>query len=103
MKADFLVLACNGYLDGLAPTVQSRVMPLNNYIIATEPLPEDEWRGYTGFIHQVLHDEYLSEHPAPEDCEYYLCGPPVMNAAVIKMLDNLGEQPENIMLDDFGG
>ncbi len=73
------------------------------HVALSEPLPEDNWSGYTGFIHQVLYDEYLADHPAPEDCEYYLCGPPVMNAAVIRMLDSLGVQPENILLDDFGG
>ena len=69
----------------------------------SEPQPEDNWDGYVGFIHKVLLDEYLAEHPAPEDCEYYLCGPPMMNGAVIKMLDSLGVQGENILLDDFGG
>jgi Na+-transporting NADH:ubiquinone oxidoreductase subunit F len=73
------------------------------HLALSEPQPEDNWTGLTGFIHQVLYDEYLSEHPAPEDCEYYLCGPPMMNTAVIKMLDSLGVQKENIMLDDFGG
>ena len=69
----------------------------------SEPKPEDNWTGYTGFVHQVLHDNYLKDHPAPEDCEYYMCGPPVMNAAVIKMLENLGVERANILLDDFGG
>jgi Na+-transporting NADH:ubiquinone oxidoreductase subunit F len=73
------------------------------YLALSEPQPEDNWTGLTGFIHQVLLDEYLSKHPAPEDCEYYLCGPPMMNTAVIKMLDSLGVPKENIMLDDFGG
>lgn len=73
------------------------------HLALSEPLPEDNWTGYTGFIHQVLYDEYLSKHKAPEDCEYYLCGPPMMNAAVIKMLDSLGVPKENILLDDFGG
>jgi Na+-transporting NADH:ubiquinone oxidoreductase subunit F len=73
------------------------------HLALSEPLPEDNWSGMTGFIHQVLQDEYLADHPAPEDCEYYLCGPPMMNTAVIKMLDSLGVPPENIMLDDFGG
>ncbi|MGB5336791.1 MAG: NADH:ubiquinone reductase (Na(+)-transporting) subunit F [Woeseiaceae bacterium] len=73
------------------------------HLALSEPQPEDNWDGLTGFIHQVLHDEYLSKHPAPEDCEYYLCGPPMMNVAVIKMLDSLGVPPENILLDDFGG
>lgn len=72
-------------------------------IALSEPLPEDNWEGYTGFIHQVLLDNYLSEHEAPEDVEYYMCGPPMMNSAVINMLDNLGVEPENIRLDDFGG
>jgi len=69
----------------------------------SEPLPEDNWTGYVGFIHNVLYENYLKNHPAPEDCEYYLCGPPMMNSAVIKMLLDLGVERENIMLDDFGG
>ena len=73
------------------------------HLALSEPLPEDDWTGLTGFIHQVLYDEYLSKHDAPEDCEYYLCGPPMMNTAVIKMLEGLGVQKENILLDDFGG
>lgn len=72
------------------------------HIGLSEPLPEDNWTGYTGFIHQVLLENYLKDHPAPEDCEYYMCGPPMMNDAVMKMLDSLGVEPENIMLDDFG-
>ena len=68
----------------------------------SEPLPEDNWEGPTGFIHQVLYDHYLKDHPAPEDCEYYLCGPPLMLDAVTRMLDSLGVEPENIMYDDFG-
>ena len=63
----------------------------------------DDWDGLTGFIHNVLYDEYLKDHPAPEDCEYYMCGPPMMNAAVIGMLEDLGVERENIFLDDFGG
>ena len=69
----------------------------------SDPLPEDNWKGYTGFIHQVLFENYLKDHPAPEDCEYYLCGPPMMNTAVIKLLEDNGVEPENIYLDDFGG
>ena len=72
------------------------------HIALSEPQPEDKWDGLTGFIHQVLLDEYLQQHPAPEDCEYYICGPPMMNAAVLKMLDDLGVEPENILIDDFG-
>ncbi|MCP4301127.1 MAG: NADH:ubiquinone reductase (Na(+)-transporting) subunit F [Gammaproteobacteria bacterium] len=73
------------------------------HLALSEPQPEDNWTGLTGFIHRVLYDEYLSEHEAPEDCEYYLCGPPMMNTAVIQMLDGLGVPKENILLDDFGG
>ena len=60
----------------------------------SDPLPEDNWTGYTGFIHNVLYENYLKNHEAPEDCEYYMCGPPVMNAAVIKMLKDLGVEDE---------
>ncbi len=73
------------------------------HLALSEPLPEDEWTGYTGFIHNVLYEHYLSTHPAPEDCEYYMCGPPMMNAAVINTLRDLGVEEENILLDDFGG
>lgn len=73
------------------------------HVALSEPQPEDNWTGYTGFIHQVALDNYLSKHPAPEDIEYYLCGPPMMNSAVLKMLDDLGVDPEMIRLDDFGG
>jgi Na+-transporting NADH:ubiquinone oxidoreductase subunit F len=73
------------------------------HVALSDPQPEDNWQGYTGFIHSVLHDAYLKDHPAPEDCEYYLCGPPMMNSAVIQMLTSLGVEPENILLDDFGG
>lgn len=69
----------------------------------SEPLPEDNWDGFTGYIHQVVLDEYLNNHPSPEDVEYYLCGPPMMNISVINMLKDLGVEDENIMLDDFGG
>ena len=72
-------------------------------IALSEPLPEDNWDGMTGFIHQALLDNYLGSHPEPEECEYYLCGPPLMNAAVFKMLDELGVPSENIAFDDFGG
>ncbi len=72
------------------------------HLALSEPLPDDHWEGYTGFIHDVVYANYLRDHPAPEDCEYYLCGPPVMNAAVIAMLDAQGVDKDNIMLDDFG-
>lgn len=73
------------------------------HVALSSPLPEDNWNGYVGFIHQVLLDNYLKNHKAPEDCEYYICGPPMMNQAVIKMLEDIGVEPENIMMDDFGG
>lgn len=69
----------------------------------SDPLPEDNWDGYTGFIHNVIYENYLKDHESPEDCEYYMCGPPMMNAAVIGMLKDLGVEDENILLDDFGG
>jgi Na+-transporting NADH:ubiquinone oxidoreductase subunit F len=72
------------------------------HLALSEPLEEDGWTGLEGFIHQVLLDEYLNDHPAPEDCEYYLCGPPMMNEAVQNMLEELGVEPENIAFDDFG-
>lgn len=73
------------------------------HIGLSEPLPEDNWDGYTGFIHQVIYDNYLKNHPEPEEIEYYLCGPPMMNDAVFKMLDDLGVPEEMIAFDDFGG
>ena len=87
------------------------------HLALSDVIPEDDWenpesaarqplgsqKGYTGFIHQVLLDNYLKDHEAPEDCEFYICGPPMMNQAVIDMLDNLGVEPENILMDDFGG
>jgi Na+-transporting NADH:ubiquinone oxidoreductase subunit F len=73
------------------------------HVALSEPLPEDNWKGYTGFIHNVLFENYLKNHPAPEDCEYYICGPPMMNQAIFGLLDRLGVEKENIFFDDFGG
>jgi Na+-transporting NADH:ubiquinone oxidoreductase subunit F len=73
------------------------------HLALSDPQPEDNWDGLTGFIHNILLENYLKDHPAPEDCEFYMCGPPMMNNAVISMLENLGVESENIMLDDFGG
>ncbi len=72
-------------------------------VALSEPKPEDNWKGYTGFIHQVILDNYLKQHSEPEEIEYYLCGPPMMNAAIFKMLDELGVPQEMIAFDDFGG
>ncbi|WP_072280959.1 NADH:ubiquinone reductase (Na(+)-transporting) subunit F [Rappaport israeli] len=73
------------------------------HVALSDALPEDNWDGYTGFIHNVVYENHLKNHPAPEDCEYYMCGPPIMNKSVIEMLHNLGVEDENILLDDFGG
>ncbi len=73
------------------------------HLALSDALPEDEWTGFTGFIHNVVYEQYLKDHPAPEDCEYYLCGPPMMLASTRRMLHNLGVEPENILFDDFGG
>jgi len=72
------------------------------HLALSEPLPEDEWTGDTGFIHQVLYDNYLKDHPAPDEVEYYLCGPPMMIDACKKMLYELGVEEESILFDDFG-
>lgn len=68
----------------------------------SDPEPADDWKGPTGFVHQVALSSYLRDHPAPEDCEYYLCGPPMMIHAVTQMLEDLGVEPESIFFDDFG-
>ena len=73
------------------------------HVALSDPLPDDNWDGYKGFIHNVLFEEFIKNHPAPEDCEFYMCGPPIMNTSVINMLIDNGVEPENIMLDDFGG
>ena len=73
------------------------------HVALSDPQEEDNWEGLTGFIHQVVLDNYLKDHPNPEDCEYYMCGPPPMAAAVQNMLEDLGVEPENIAFDDFGG
>jgi Na+-transporting NADH:ubiquinone oxidoreductase subunit F len=72
------------------------------HLALSDPLPEDNWSGMVGFIHDVLYENYLKDHPAPEDCEYYMCGPPMMIAAVTRLLDELGVEEENVLFDDFG-
>lgn len=84
-------------------TIQKENPNFKWHVALSEPQPNDNWTGYTGFIHNVLFEQYLKNHPAPEDCEYYLCGPPIMNQSVINMLLSLGVEREDIMLDDFGG
>ena len=85
--------------DGLAKDNEN----FDWHVALSDALPEDDWKGLKGFIHQVLQEQYLKDHPNPEDCEYYLCGPPIMNKCVIDMLLELGVEREDIMLDDFGG
>jgi Na+-transporting NADH:ubiquinone oxidoreductase subunit F len=82
--------------------IEKRFPNFTFHLALSEPLPEDNWTGYTGFIHKVLLDNYLSKHELPEDIEYYFCGPPQMNEAVIKTLDSLGVPKDNIAFDDFG-
>jgi Na+-transporting NADH:ubiquinone oxidoreductase subunit F len=89
------------YVDDF-DTLQKENENFTWHVALSDPQPEDKWTGLTGFIHQVLNNEYLKNHPAPEDCEYYICGPPMMLQAVLKMLDDLGVEPENILFDDFG-
>ena len=82
--------------------IQDKFPNFDWQLALSEPLPEDAWKGKTGFIHQVVYDNYLRDHPAPEDVEFYLCGPPMMIKACMEMLDSLGVEPENILFDDFG-
>ncbi len=84
--------------DGLASENEN----LQWHLALSEPKEDQDWDGPIGFVHQVLYDSYLKDHPAPEDVEYYLCGPPVMAQAIVAMLDDLGVEPENIFFDDFG-
>src|SRR5690606_981136 len=84
-------------------TLQKENENFNWYVALSDPIAGEPWDGYKGFIHNVLYEQYLKNHPAPEDCEYYLCGPPIMNKSVIDMLINLGVERDDIMLDDFGG
>ena len=90
------------YVDDF-DTIQKENDNFTWHCALSDALPEDNWDGYTGFIHNVLYEQYLKDHPNPEDCEYYICGPPMMNVSVINMLLDLGVEREDIMLDDFGG
>jgi len=101
------------YLDHFR-NIEKEFPNFNFHVVLSEPLPEDNWKekkdmddeegdGFTGFVHQAVMDHYLSKHDAPEDIEFYFCGPPLMNAAVLKMVDDWGVPPENVSFDDFGG
>ncbi len=91
------------YMEDFEKIEKENPDTFNFEVALSEPLEEDNWKGYTGFIHQVIYDNYLKNHPEPEEIEYYLCGPPMMNSAVQKMLDDLGVPEEMIAFDDFGG
>ena len=90
------------FYDEHFKNIEDKFPNFSYHVALSDPLPEDNWEGPTGFIHQVIHDDYLSSHKAPEDCEYYMCGPPMMMDACFKMLDSLGVEPEAIKFDDFG-
>jgi len=100
------------YLDDFRQ-IEEQFPNFKFHIVLSEPLPEDNWQakenmeadgdGFTGFVHQAVIDNYLNHHDAPEDIEFYFCGPPLMNAAVLKMVDDFGVPPENVSFDDFGG
>ena len=100
------------YLDDFRQ-IEEQFPNFKFHLVLSEPLPEDNWNakenmedegdGFVGFVHQALIDNYLNHHDAPEDIEYYFCGPPLMNAAVLKMVDDFGVPPENVSFDDFGG
>ena len=90
------------YIDEFR-AIEKRFPNFSFHVALSEPMPEDNWKGPTGFIHQVIHDEYLKDHDEPEEIEYYMCGPPMMAGAVLKMLDSLGVPSEMIAFDDFGG
>ena len=90
------------YIDLLFEEIAKQNPNFTYNIALSAPDPTDDWKGYTGFIHDVIYNNYLKDHKEPEEIEYYLCGPPPMIAAVLKMLDSLGVPPENIMYDNFG-
>ena len=91
------------FYDSQFKKIQEEFPNFSYHVALSDPLDEDNWNGYTGFIHQVLHDEYLRDHEDPTEIEYYICGPPPMLSACRGMLDNLGVEPEMIDFDDFGG
>ena len=91
------------FYDSQFKKIQEEFPNFSYHVALSDPLPEDNWDGFTGFIHQVVLDNYLNDHEDPTEIEYYMCGPPMMNSAVLKMLDDIGVDPEMIDLDDFGG
>ena len=91
------------FYDDHFKKIQEKFPNFEYHVALSDPMPEDNWDGYTGFIHQVVHDNYLGKHEDPSEIEYYLCGPPMMNTAVTKMLEDLGVEEDMIDFDDFGG
>ena len=91
------------FYDDEFKKIASKFSNFSYNVALSDPLPEDNWTGYTGFIHQVVQENYLDKHDDPTDIEYYMCGPPMMNSAVQKMLDEIGVDQEMIDFDDFGG
>ncbi|MFL2988993.1 NADH:ubiquinone reductase (Na(+)-transporting) subunit F [bacterium] len=91
------------FYDDHFKKIQDKFPNFEYHVALSDPMPEDNWKGFTGFIHQVVHDNYLKEHDDPTEIEYYMCGPPMMNTAVTKMLEDLGVEEDMIDYDDFGG
>ena len=91
------------FYDDHFKKIQDKFPNFEYHVALSDPMPEDNWKGFTGFIHQVVHDNYLKEHEDPTEIEYYMCGPPMMNTAVTKMLEDLGVEEDMIDYDDFGG
>jgi Na+-transporting NADH:ubiquinone oxidoreductase subunit F len=90
------------FYDDAFNALQSKYENFTWAVALSDPTKDDAWEGPVGFIHNVVYDRYLKDHPAPEDCEYYLCGPPLMIDAVFAMLDDLGVERDHIFFDDFG-
>ena len=90
------------FYDDHFKKIQEKFPNFEYHVALSDPMEEDNWKGYTGFIHQVVHDNYLSKHEEPEDVEYYLCGPPIMLQCVNEMVDQLGVEPDMVRADDFG-
>ena len=91
------------FYDNQFKKIKEEFPNFSYHVALSDPLKEDDWNGFTGFIHQVLYDNYLKDHEDPAEIEYYICGPPMMLSACINMLDGLGVDPEMIDFDDFGG
>ena len=91
------------FYDDHFKKIQDQFPNFEYHVALSDPMPEDNWTGFTGFIHQVVHENYLKDHEDPTEIEYYMCGPPMMNTAVTKMLEDLGVEEDMIDYDDFGG